>query len=957
MSDGPHILLIEHDSAADAFLRTELSPPYLTDARFATATTGEAGLAYAREHQPDLILLCASVQGPDGWAVCKQLKQDSATTHIPVLMTSETPHSATDRIHAMECGADDFLCKPFDPGEIAGRVRMLLRVKKNEDHLRRIQSSLQAEIEQHTADLGASETRFRRMFEQSPDPTFVENEEGTVLDANEAGARLHNIPRAELIGMSVFDLVPPAHRGIVRRDMPRWFSGEINNLESYSYTRDGRVIPVFIKASVIEYNEKPAMLVTVRTMDESPSARQEDERQAETIAGLRAIVEIADELISCPDLDSVYRRAVELSRSRLGIERAGILLDEGMHARGTFGTDLRGETSDERTHTIPMDDVWRERFRLRESNEPRWTLAMEMHKDWKDGLMTDGGRGWIAVTPIQTARKAVGVFCNDSALSKAAFDPVKQELIAVYASLLANIIERKSAESEIAFLATALNQSGIGVVITDVQGIIKHTNPAIEKISGYSSDELRGKHTDFLEGRPGPREQDGAIWETLHAGGQWVGRVINKHKSGREYHAGLVVSAIKSQEGALLGFICAGRDETRDVEMEFALRQAQKMEGIGRLAGGIAHDFNNLLTGILGFAQIIKASLDPADPNQADLDEILNAGDRASRLARQLLALGKKAVVQFQVLDLNAVIAELDPLLRRTLGERIEMITELSPDLPPVETDTGMMEQLLMNLTANARDAMPNGGTLTLRTSRAQISEEDIAGRQHVNPGEYAMLSIRDTGVGMSERVQRHVFEPFFSTKEKGASGGFGLSTVYGIVKHSRGFIELESALGVGTEFRIFLPETQRTPDEIKEGVPITATADAPAAPTKDRRETILLVEDQPAVRRLVARDLAALGYRVLEAAHGGEGIEVFQREPDAVDLVLSDVVMPIMGGVDMVKTLREKRPDIRVIYMSGFTENLRLDEPGAVRPAALILKPFTTQTLDAEIRRQLDAR
>ena len=941
MENGPHILIVEDDADTVLLILHQLEARF-PGARLSAAADGAAGLEAIRTLRPDVVLLDACLPARDGWSVCREVKADPATAFIPILMMSGLHRDAPARAQGLNSGAEAFLCKPFEPDELAAQVRVLLRVREYENRLQGHQEELKQQLALRTEELRASEARFRVLFEHSPDAMFVENAEGLVLDANEAAGRLHGVPRATLLGKHVTELVPPGHRDIVRRDFPKWFSGQLRIYEGYSYTVEGRIAPVEIKASRLDYDGRPALLLTVRDITDRPHL---EDRQSATTQGLRAIVEIADDLIACADVDEVYRRAVELARERLGLERAAIFLNEGARVRGTFGTDMSGHLTDERSHVIPMDDQWRERFRLRSQSEPRWSLSLEPLQDWREGRMSPRGQGWVAVTPIQTASHAVGVFCNDSALSKAPFDPVKQEIVAVYCSLLANIIERKAAESERALLATALEQSAEAVVITDVHGTITYVNPAFERITGYARAEAIGRNPRILKsGRMEARHYD-AMWKTLQRGEVWTGHVTNRRKDGRFYEAEQTISPIKSNAGDTTGYLAVSQDVTRALEMEQALRQSQKMESIGRLAGGIAHDFNNLLTGILGFARLIKDTLEPDHLCRPDVEEIIKSGERAARLTRQLLSFGHKQVIQVQALNLNDVLTQVDPLLRRALGEHIELVTHLAAGLPSGEADPGMIEQVIMNLSVNARDAMPAGGKLTLSTEALELGEAR-ADALHLAPGRYICLRVRDTGIGMTEEVKQQAFEPFFTTKAKEKGKGLGLSTVYGIVKRCRGFVEVDSAPGEGAEFRIFLP----TVDERAEDV-----APVPQTPPRGGTETILVVEDEGAVRRLTTRGLRDLGYRVLEASQGDEALRVFNQEGGRVDLLLSDVVMPIMGGPELVLQVRAQKPDIRVLYMSGFTEDMQLEGVHVSNAASLILKPFTIEALASEVRRLLD--
>jgi PAS domain S-box-containing protein len=913
--------------------------------RIARAYSGAEALALLERESFDLVLLDARMPDLDGFDTCRRIKAEPRTAGLPVLMVSAVMLDAKDRASGLRCGAEGYLCKPFEQEEFVATVQALLRLKRDEDTLRANEQNLQVALDRRTAELRDTEHRFRAIFEASPDAMFVENETGHVLDANPAACALHGLTHDQLVGRHVTELVPPGHREAVARDFPRWFSGELKIYEGFSYNRDGRVVPVEIKASRIVHGDKPAILLMVR--DTTERHRVED-RQSATVQGLRAIVDIADDLIATADLDLLYRRAVELARERLGLERAAIFLADGGYVRGTFGTDMRGETSDERTHRMPIDETWRERFRLRAPHEPRWSLSLEHLQDWEDGAMRPRGQGWVAITPIQTARHAVGVFCNDSALTHVPFDPVKQEIVAVYCSLLANIIERKTAESERTRLAMAVEQSAESVMIADVNGTIRYVNPAFERITGYARAEVLGMNPRVLKsGRHGADFYE-RMWSRLRRGEVWMGRLTNPRKDGTVYEAESTISPIRDAKGEITGYLAVSQDVTRAAQMENELRQAQKMDSIGRLAGGIAHDFNNLLTGILGFARIVLEELPADHVVRPDVEEILRAGERASKLTRQLLAFGHRQVIQIQPLDLNAVLVNMDQILRRTLGEHIELVTAPGTGLRTVEADPGLMEQVIMNLAVNARDAMPRGGRLELRTGNVDLEESATPRHVDARPGPYVQLVVADNGVGMSEAVRQQAFEPFFTTKEKGKGLGLGLSTVYGIVKQCRGFIELDSREGEGTELRIYLPAVDVRPLDIE---PTLASA-----PTGGD-ETVLVVEDEATVRRLTVRSLTALGYRVLEARNGDEALHLVQKLQEPLDLVLTDVIMPHMGGPELVENLRRLRPGIRVLYMSGFTEDMRMEGIHVANAASLILKPFTPEALATEVRRVLDGQ
>ena len=383
-------------------------------------------------------------------------------------------------------------------------------------------------------------------------------------------------------------------------------------------------------------------------------------------------------------------------------------------------------------------------------------------------------------------------------------------------------------------------------------------------------------------------------------------------------------------------------------ETEAQLRQAQKMEAVGRLAGGVAHDFNNLLTVIRGYSELLLGRLGPTDAMRKDMEEIKKAADRASGLTRQLLAFSRRQFIAAKVVDLNALVANMDGMLRRLIGEDIvELCAELDSSAGAIKADPGQVEQVIMNLVVNARDAMPKGGRLTIETKNVTIGKGARLDAVGVEPGSYVLLAVRDNGHGMDAETRSHLFEPFFTTKEQGKGTGLGLSTVYGIVKQSGGSITVESAPGRGTTFRIYFPR-------VEEEVPGT-TGGVEAIDQARGRETILLVEDEPSVRSLVHETLRLHGYTVLEARHGIEALLTSTKYVGPIHLLLTDVVMPQMSGPEVAEKLLTVRPGIKVLYMSGYPDHPVFDQGGVSRETGFLPKPFSPHLLTQKVREVLD--
>lgn len=388
------------------------------------------------------------------------------------------------------------------------------------------------------------------------------------------------------------------------------------------------------------------------------------------------------------------------------------------------------------------------------------------------------------------------------------------------------------------------------------------------------------------------------------------------------------------------------QDVTEQRQLEAQLRQAQRLEAIGQLAGGIAHDFNNLLTAIRGYAELILGNLPPDDPNRPDVEQIIAAADRATELTRQLLAFSRRQILQPSVVDPAELVEQITPMLRRLLGEHIEVVTHAAPDVGRVRVDRSQFEQVIVNLAVNARDAMPEGGRLHIELSNADLDAEYVAHHIEATAGPHVVLTVSDTGVGMDEATRARIFEPFFTTKPPGHGTGMGLATVYGIVKQSGGSIYVYTEPGHGTSFKVYLPRVEANLEAAREA----------EGPWPRGSGTILLVEDDPAVRRFAARTLTGLGYRVLEAAGPSEAIAIAEDLDEPLDLLVTDVTMPGLQGHQLAERLSAARPGLRVLYISGFTENAIVSRGLTGKGAAFLAKPFSGDALARAVRRVLDA-
>jgi two-component system cell cycle sensor histidine kinase/response regulator CckA len=486
------------------------------------------------------------------------------------------------------------------------------------------------------------------------------------------------------------------------------------------------------------------------------------------------------------------------------------------------------------------------------------------------------------------------------------------------------------------------------IAVVDFNGNRIYNSPAYYRVLGYTADELKNsKPHEQIH----PDDRANLVAAALEAQQLGVGRRVEyrmSHKNGSWRLLESMASVVPSNDGPASKMVIVNRDITERRQLEEKFRQAHKMEAIGRLSGGIAHDFNNLLGVIIGYAEILQEKLVERDPLRGSADEIVKAGNRAASLTRQLLAFSRQQVLESEVLDLNEIVADIEKMLRRVIGEDIELCADLDPDLGRVKADRSQLEQLFLNLAVNARDAMPGGGKILIETRSFEMTEGYVRNYPYpVKTGSYARVTVRDTGTGMGADVQVRIFEPFFTTKEKGKGTGLGLSTVYGVVKQSGGYIEVHSEIGKGAMFAMYFPTVQETVSRTK---PHQILKSASVS-----HETILLVEDEDSLRALTRNLLELSGYTVIEARNGDEALGIARNKTTAVHLLLTDIVMPGINGRELAKKLRNEMPQLRVVYMSGYAGQTLGENDIFGKNAYYLQKPFSRESLTRKVRDALD--
>jgi two-component system, cell cycle sensor histidine kinase and response regulator CckA len=738
----------------------------------------------------------------------------------------------------------------------------------------------------------------------SADPMLVDSGE-TIVEVNQAFLELHGYDTAEeLEGRSLALIVAAGDRERILDIRRRWLRGERvpSIFEFCGLRRDG--MPVYLEAFVtlLQAGGQPRFVTLMRDM----GLRKLTERALrDSEARLRTVVESLGTGLLITDLDDV----VQIVNTRM------------LSLTGFSDEEMKGQ----RAYELLLPPA-------------EWGNALSRHERRSKGISER--------FETQICRKDGTWFWAEINASPLC-DPAG--LIIGTLSVTNDISSRKQDEERLKFQAEVLSQVTEAIIAIGSDGSVNYWNHGAEELYGFKFYETLHRplrelvHGEFLA--PGS-STDGQ----MEGVSVWRGESTHRHKDGHEVVVEATVRRLNDASGQPCGILAVIRDisERRRAEAilrqkEEELRQAQKMEAVGKLAGGVAHDFNNLLTAIGGYSEMMLLSLDPQDPLRSDVEEIRRAGRRAADLTRQLLAFSRKQVLQPQVLDLNAVVLGMDKMLRRLIGADVELVTVLEPSLASVKADRGQLEQVILNLAVNARDAMTHGGKLTLKTANVEPGTAGVpAGLS--NP---VMLSVSDTGCGIDVETLTHIFEPFFTTKQQGKGTGLGLSTVYGVIEQSGGRIAVESELLRGTTFRIYLPQSDAQRP---------APAEHSPAHLPIGTETVLVVEDESVVRNLVHQVLERSGYNVLEAQHGAEALRIVLQHPGPIHLLLTDLVMPLMGGRELAKRLLGMGKDIKVLYMSGYTDDSAIRQGDLTPGTNFIQKPFTPDSLSFKVRNLLDS-
>jgi two-component system cell cycle sensor histidine kinase/response regulator CckA len=778
-----------------------------------------------------------------------------------------------------------------------------------------------------------------QMFLASPDGLTIADCNQRVLWVNETFLRMFDYESVEVVGQPLENLVVPPERWAESQ----WVSealarGERITLETRRRKKDGTLLDVSLSCAPLLLDGKIAGFYA-GYHDIS------DRKRVEVLSS--ALYRVAEKSSSAHDLQQFFA-AVHA------------IVDELMYARNFYVALYDPSTEllsfpyfvDEQDSAPQPKKLGRglTDYLIRVGQPLLATPEVLQAMEDRGEVARNGSRSldWMGV-PLKVNNHTFGALVVQTYSKNIRYAEADKEILTFVARQLASAVEIKRNELALrrseARYRSLVQSSVYGIYRSSLEGRFLDVNPALITMLGYTSAEevlLLDPEKDVFA----HSEEHTRLIAEFRRSGRLDGIELKwKRKDGRDITVRISGRAVSNVDEPADVLEAIAEDVTDRRVLEDQFRQAQKMEAVGRLAGGVAHDFNNLLMVISGYAEVILANLNLDHPLYEKGKAIQSAADRATTLTRQLLAFSRKQLLELKVVDVNAIVSDMERLLRPLIGENVEFTTALAPEAAQTRADAGQLEQVLMNLVVNAKDAMPGGGKLAIETENIFVDENHRRGQTFIRPGNYVLLTVRDSGTGMDKETQSRIFEPFFTTKEKGKGTGLGLSTVYGIVKQSGGYVMVQSEEGRGTSFHIYLARVEGVAERHQAPVAHAALGGA---------ETVLLVEDEAPVRQLVRDTLAAKGYHVVEAENGEAGLAAAARHDGNIDLVITDVVMPGLGGRELVKQLAQTRPQTKVLYLSGYTEDAILSDGAIEKGTAFLQKPFTLQNLSRKVREVL---
>lgn len=868
---------------------------------------GRICLTVAQDDPPDLILLDIHLSDTDGVEVCRLLKANEGTAGIPVILISGL-REVEEKVRGFAAGCVDYVTKPFGSEEILARVATHLTISGSRRQIEAQNARLEQEIlRSREAEESAKQwaAEWEETFNSMTDLVSLQDVDFTIVRVNKAFADAMGKDARDLIGKKCFEVVHGAGEPWPLCPQRQAILGGQPATEEFFELRQRKYFQVTVSRRC---NDKGKMIGTIHVAKDITARREAEEAARRSEEKHRFIAENVDDVIwqIDPGYCFVY---VSPSVSRLGGfepeeltgKRATLFLSE--HSRSLIEDLVDGRRSG--------------------AGPGLFRSMLELEFVAKDG----------ATIPIE-----VKFTCH----ADRSGEPVS------YQGVARDIRERKRAEQERLRLISAIERAAEAFCVVSAGGVIEYVNEAFCTLSGYKKEELVGNRIGFLANEKAERSVYKEIWDTVKAGYTWSGRLTQRTKDGSLFQIEGSIVPIR-EEGAITSYAAVARDITESLLLQEELQQSQKMEAMGALAGGIAHDFNNILAAIMGNAELALEDVPADSQTHGNLEGVLKAGMRGRDLVKQILAFTRKTKSEKRRVPLGPLVKETHDLLRASIPATIEMSLFMDFSSDTVEADPVQVQQVFLNLATNAADAMgEDGGRMETHLSSVSFAGSDTLPDKSMIPGAYVVLSVKDTGCGMTEQVRKRVFEPFFSTKKPGRGTGMGLAVVYGIVKDTNGFITVSSEPGAGSIFTVYFPAAKPSPKAKGEGKRLIQ---------RGKREHLLFVDDEEPIVQVAVRILERLGYEVTAAQSSPEALEIFIRDSHAFDVVITDQTMPGMTGIALVEELKKVRSDIPVILCSGRADLMPSHQTRKLGIAAYVTKPFSSEELAKALQSVLGDR
>ena len=882
------ILLLEDNLSDAELIKNALKNTIKTSVEFKRTVTKKEFVQQIKNFKPDLIISDYTLPQYDGLTALADMKQ--INVDIPFIIVTGTL-SEEVAAEAIKSGAWDYVVKErlF---RLSSAVQTSLQLKAKRDQIKCTEEELRK-----------SEERFRLISTSAHDAIIMIDEHGDVSFWNPAAEKIFGYSYQEIIGKNLHKLLlPESYMEAYLKAFPlfqKWGIGKAigKTLELKALRKDGKIIPVELSLARMNHEGKWGAVGIIRDISERKAAE-----------------------VALRESETRFRTLFEQSQDAIYILYQNRFVRINQRFSEIFGYTF-AEVQDENFDFMkivddtskPLIEERMRRYQAGETLEP----IFEFTAVAKNGHKADCE---VSVTYVDY-EDGVAIQC-----------------------IIRDITSRKQAEGEIRKLFHAVEQSPVSIVITDLDGRIEYVNPKFCEQTGYLKDEVIGKNPNILKSGEHTQPFYKDLWNTILSGKPWYGEMHNRKKDDELFWEEAIIGPIFDDSGNITHFIGFKEDITKRKQLETQLQQSQKLEAIGQLAGGVAHDFNNMLSVILGYSELILINLNPEDKLYGYIQEINKAARRSADLTTQLLAFARKQAITPQALDLNEAVRNMLKMLRRLIGENVDLIWKPGANLETIYVDPAQIDQILANLCVNARDDIDGVGRVTIETENVTIDEDYCQTHAYVKPGNYVMLTVSDDGCGMDQETLTQVFEPFFTTKTIGQGTGLGLSTVYGIIKQNKGLINVYSELAQGTTFKLYFPcykgvvQTEQAEKEIEIELPV------------GHGQHILLVEDEAAILELTQSMLEGIGYSVIAINTPQEALSLAQEQRDKIELLITDVMMPRMNGKELANRLHAFYPEMKVLFISGYTSNVIAHRGVLDKGINFIKKPFSLSDLAVKL-------